>query len=81
MLMISRKKNESFVIQIGDELITVTLTDVNGAGNKSQVQLGVDAPKKYKVWRSEIFDAMKENEQAVLEPVKPDKLRGLLKKP
>ncbi len=77
MLMITRRKNESFVIEVSGELIEITLTEVSMMGNKKQAQLGINAPKKFKVWRKEIFDAMKENEIAAKKSVTPDKLRGI----
>ncbi len=66
MLMFTRKKDESFVIDTGTDIIKVVITEVSkGSNNKKRmVQLGVDAPQKYKVWRSEIFDSIEENKQA-----------------
>ncbi len=66
MLMFTRKKDESFVIDTGTDIIKVVITEVSKGSNskKRMVQLGVDAPQKYKVWRSEIFDSIKENQQA-----------------
>jgi carbon storage regulator len=59
MLILSRKVNEKVVI--GDD-ITVSIIEVRG----DQVRLGIDAPKKVKVFRQEVFDAIKaENKAAV----------------
>lgn len=61
MLILSRKIDEK--IRIGDDII-ITLIDVHG----DQVKIGVEAPKKVKVFRQEVFDAIqKENKEAVLE--------------
>jgi len=76
MLMITRKKNESFVIQIGDDLITITVTDIT-TSSKKQVQLGIDAPAKYKVWRGELYESILENAKAATVQNDPTALRGL----
>ena len=65
MLMLSRKKNESFVIEVGDELITITVTDIGTSSSKKQVQVGIDAPDKFKVWRTELYESIQENRKAV----------------
>ena len=58
MLILSRKINEKVVI--GDD-ITVSIIEVRG----DQVRIGIDAPKKIKVFRQEVFDAiMQENKAA-----------------
>ena len=80
MLMITRKRDESFVIKIGDDLITITVTEIGTSSSKKQVQLGIDAPKQYKVWRSEIHTAMEENKKAVTEHSGTASLRSLFPK-
>lgn len=58
MLILSRKIGE--VITINDN-ITVTVMGVHG----DEVKLGIDAPKNIKVFRKEMFDSIKnENENA-----------------
>ena len=58
MLILSRKINEK--IMIGDD-ISVSIIEIRG----DQVRIGVDAPKSIKVFRQEVFDAIKaENEAA-----------------
>jgi len=52
MLILSRKINEKVVI--GDD-ISVSIIEIRG----DQVRLGIDAPKKVKVFRQEVFDAIK----------------------
>lgn len=51
MLVLSRKKNESIVI---NDNITVVIVDVRG----DKVRLGVDAPSNVTVHRKEIFDVI-----------------------
>ena len=57
MLILSRKVNEKIVI--GDN-ITVSIIEVRG----DQIRLGVDAPKSIKVFRQEVFDAIKAENKA-----------------
>ena len=52
MLILSRKINEKVVI--GDD-ISVSIIEIRG----EQVRLGIDAPKKVKVFRQEVYDAIK----------------------
>jgi carbon storage regulator len=59
MLILSRKTNEK--IMIGDD-ISISIIEIRG----DQVRIGVDAPKSVKVFRQEVFDAIKaENKAAV----------------
>lgn len=59
MLVLSRKTNES--VMIGDA-IEVKVVDVVGR----TVKLGVEAPKGVAVYRKEVYEAIKnENQQAV----------------
>ena len=58
MLVLSRKKNESIVI---NNDITIVVVDIRG----DKVRLGVDAPKEVPVHRREVFDLIKQNEAAV----------------
>jgi len=58
MLILSRKINEKVII--GDD-ISVSIIEIRG----DQVRIGIDAPKKVKVFRQEVFDAiMAENKAA-----------------
>jgi carbon storage regulator len=57
MLILSRKTNEK--IMIGDD-ISVTVIEIRG----DQIRIGVDAPKSVKVYRQEVFDAIKQENQA-----------------
>ena len=58
MLVLSRKKNESIVI---NNDITIVVVDIRG----DKVRLGVDAPKEVPVHRQEVFNEIQRNEYAV----------------
>ena len=58
MLVLSRKKNESIVI---DDKITVTVVEIRG----DKVRLGIVAPKEVPVHRQEVFDAIHGKTDAV----------------
>jgi carbon storage regulator len=66
MLILSRKTNEK--IMIGDD-ISVSVIEIRG----DQVRIGVDAPKSVKVFRQEVFDAIKAENKAAAQsaPVLP----------
>ena len=57
MLILSRKINEKVVI--GDD-ITISIVEIRG----DQVRIGIDAPKKVKVFRQEVYDAIKAENKA-----------------
>ena len=54
MLVLSRKKNESIVI---NDDITIVVVEIRG----DKVRLGVEAPKEVPVHRREVFDAIQRN--------------------
>ena len=60
MLVLSRKKNESIVI---NNDITIVVVDIRG----DKVRLGVEAPKEVPVHRQEVFNAIQRSEDAVTE--------------
>ncbi|MCA8983373.1 MAG: carbon storage regulator CsrA [Planctomycetaceae bacterium] len=51
MLVLSRKKNESIVI---DDRIVITVIDIRG----DKVRLGIEAPREVSVHRSEVYHAI-----------------------
>ncbi|WP_437188142.1 carbon storage regulator CsrA [Planctomicrobium sp. SH668] len=51
MLVLSRKKNESIVI---DDQIVVTVIEIRG----DKVRLGIEAPRDVAIHRSEVYDAL-----------------------
>ncbi len=57
MLILSRKINEK--IMIGDD-VSITVIEIRG----DQVKIGVEAPKAVKVFRQEVFEAIKNENRA-----------------
>lgn len=57
MLVLSRKKNESIVI---NNDITIVVVEIRG----DKVRLGVEAPKEVPVHRREVYEAIKRSEAA-----------------
>jgi carbon storage regulator len=57
MLVLSRKKNESIVI---NNDITIVVVEIRG----DKVRLGVEAPKEVPVHRREVYDAIRRNSRA-----------------
>jgi carbon storage regulator len=55
MLVLSRKKNESIVI---NDDITIVVVEIRG----DKVRLGVEAPKEVPVHRREVYEAIKRSE-------------------
>ena len=65
MLVLSRKKNESIVI---NNDITVVVVEIRG----DKVRLGIEAPKEVPVHRREVYDAIQENEATQSEVASPE---------
>jgi len=61
MLVLSRKTNESIVI---NDNIRVTVTDIRG----DKVRLGIDAPRDVPVHRSEVWEAIKRERATESQP-------------
>ena len=57
MLVLSRKKNESIVI---NNDITIVVVEIRG----DKVRLGIEAPKEVPVHRREVYDAIRRNDEA-----------------
>ena len=59
MLVLSRKKNESIIV---DDSIVITVVEIRG----DKVRLGIEAPREVSIHRSEVRDAIAaaETEQA-----------------
>ncbi len=56
MLVLSRKTNESIVI---DDRISVVVVEIRG----DKVRLGIEAPKDVAVHRKEIYDAIQQSQR------------------
>ena len=61
MLVLSRKKNESIII---NDNITIVVVEIRG----DKVRLGVEAPKEIPVHRNEVYEAIRRNQEAVEQP-------------
>lgn len=57
MLVLSRKKNESIII---NDHITVTIVEIRG----DKVRLGIEAPKDVSVHRREVYEAIQSQARA-----------------
>ena len=76
MLALTRKIGERIVI---DNNIILTVVDIKG----DSIRLAIDAPKKIKIYRGEIYDSIvDENKQSVVFNglMDIDKLKGIQKK-
>ncbi|MFK4304072.1 MULTISPECIES: carbon storage regulator CsrA [unclassified Paenibacillus] len=59
MLVLTRKKGESIVIQND---IVITVLSVEG----DNVKIGISAPKDIDIYRKEVFDAIQQNNQCAV---------------
>jgi carbon storage regulator len=60
MLVLSRKKNESIVI---NDDIRIVVVEIRG----DKVRLGIEAPQEVPVHRREVYDAIKRSENSLNE--------------
>ncbi|MBO4373704.1 MAG: carbon storage regulator CsrA [Lachnospiraceae bacterium] len=72
MLTLSRKKNESVVI---NNNIEVTILDVKG----DQIKIGISAPKEVPIYRKEIYLQIQESNKSSMTADGMDVLKNLLK--
>ena len=56
MLVLSRKKDQQLVIQLGEETVLVRVLDLNG----DRVRLGITAPRSVAVHREEVARRIQE---------------------
>jgi len=69
MLILSRRKDESVII---DDAIEISVVDIRG----DQVKLGIKAPRSVKIYRNEVFQAIQaENRAAAAAPVELPELK------
>ena len=74
MLILTRKKNESIIIDGNIEVKIIELED-------GRVRIGIEAPKEIEILRKELYDQMQEeNKAAVNVGSKLDEMKDLLKK-
>ncbi len=72
MLILSRKMNEK--IMIGEDIV-LSIIEIRG----DQVKIGVDAPKSVKVFRQEVYEAIKnENRAAATSNTNLETLSGII---
>jgi carbon storage regulator len=69
MLVLARKINERIVI---GEDVEVSVVDIKG----DQVKLGIKAPKRVKVYRQEVYEAIQQENRAAAQSA-AQSLRGL----
>jgi len=65
MLVLSRKKNESIVI---DDRIVLTVVEIRG----DKVRLGIEAPRDVPIHRSEVYDAIQRSNKEASATEQPE---------
>lgn len=70
MLALSRKKDESIVI---NNNIEITIIEVRG----DQVKIGIKAPKNVPIYRKEVYAQIQESNQAAADSAAFDALKNL----
>ena len=65
MLVLSRKKNESIII---NDDITIVVVEIRG----DKVRLGVEAPREVPVHRSEVYEAIRRNKMTTSDKADAD---------
>lgn len=74
MLILTRKKDESLIIDGKIEIKIITADD-------GKVKIGIEAPRDVEIHRKEIFDKIQEeNIQAKASKDKLNQMKGLIKK-
>ncbi len=69
MLVLSRKKNESIII---NDDIAIVVVEIRG----DKVRLGIEVPKEVPVHRREVLDAIRRNEPVPIPPPPPTTQSG-----
>lgn len=70
MLALSRKKDESIII---NNNIEITIIEVKG----DQVKIGITAPKSVPVYRKEVYDQIQESNKEAANSASFEALKGL----
>lgn len=74
MLILTRKKNESLIINGNIEITIVALDD-------GKVKIGIDAPKSVEIHRKEVYEKIQaENKESIIKQKHLDDLRKFIKK-
>ena len=75
MLALTRKKDEAIIISGG---IEIKILDIQG----DKVKVGITAPKHVEVYREEVYELIKVNNQEALQNILPNfnELKELMKK-
>lgn len=73
MLALSRKKDESIIINGNVE---ITIIEIKG----DQIKLGINAPKNVPIYRKEVFEQIQEANKEAANSVDAEGLKKLLKK-
>ncbi len=73
MLILSRKKGESIII---DDNIEISVIETKG----ESVKIGIEAPRSVKVYRREVYQAIQKENQAALNSVVTSLPTGLFNK-
>lgn len=74
MLILTRKKDESLIIDGNIEIRIVSLDD-------GKVKIGIDAPREVEIHRKEVFEKIQsENKEAILEKTLLNDLKKYIKK-
>lgn len=60
MLVLSRKRSQRIVIQVGEELVFLTVVEIRG----DKCRLGLEAAKNVVIHRQEVYDAIQANQRA-----------------
>ena len=77
MLILSRKPNESLIIEMDglEEPVEIVVTELG----PNQVRLGIQAPQGCRIWRKELFQTVQYNKQAAAAASAVD-VRGMASK-
>ena len=74
MLILTRKKNESIIIDGSIEVKIIEIED-------GKIRIGIEAPKEIEILRKELYDKMKEeNKAAVNVGLSLDSMKKLIKR-
>ncbi|WOC31284.1 MULTISPECIES: carbon storage regulator [Caproicibacterium] len=68
MLILSRRQNESLLIESSDGVIELVVTEIT----PGQVRLGIQAPQTCKILRKELAQTMQHNRMAAAKPPRTD---------